>query len=135
MINIRKALLFIFSGGTAALTTLVLFYVFLNIFHFWYLFASILSFILSVGVGFYLQKTLTFDDSANKKDIKRQAFIFFGISMVNLLVNILLMLLFVGALSFHSKMLAKILTLGIIALWNYFIYQKFVFNKKNSVEV
>jgi putative flippase GtrA len=125
----KKAILFIFSGGTSAFTAVALFYIFLNVFHFWYLFASILSFLLSVGVGFYLQKNLTFEDSS-KKDTKKQAVIFFGISVINLFINILLMIFFVQVLSFNSKMFAKILTLGIIALWNYFIYQKFVFKKK-----
>lgn len=127
--NIKKAFLFIVSGGTAALSNLVLFYIFLNWFHIWYLIASIASFIFSVVVGFYLQKYLTFKD-ADKGETLRQAEVFFLVSMVNLGINILLMLLFVEVFKI-DKILSKVFTLAILACWNYFVYEKFVFNKKS----
>jgi putative flippase GtrA len=128
--NIYKAILFMVAGEIAALSNLVLFYIFLNWFHIWYLIASIASFILSVVVGFYLQKHLTFKD-VNKSETLRQAGIFFLVSMVNLGINILLMLLFVEVFKL-DKILSKIFTLAILACWNYFVYEKFVFNKKTT---
>lgn len=116
------------AGGTAALSNLVLFYIFLNWFHIWYLIASIASFILSVIVGFYMQKYLTFKD-ANKSETLRQAGIFFLVSMINLGINVLLMLLFVEVFKI-DKILSKVFTLAILACWNFFVYEKFVFNKK-----
>lgn len=116
------------AGGTAALSNLVLFYIFLNWFNIWYLVASIASFILSVVVGFYMQKYLTFKD-ADKSETLRQAGIFFLVSMINLGINVLLMLLFVEVFKI-DKILSKVFTLAILACWNYFVYEKFVFNKK-----
>lgn len=126
--KIYKAILFMVAGGTAALSNLVLFYIFLNWFHIWYLIASIASFILSVIVGFYMQKYLTFKD-ANKSETLRQAGIFFLVSVINLGINILLMLLFVEVFKI-DKILSKVFTLAILACWNFFVYEKFVFNKK-----
>ena len=126
--NIKKAFLFVVSGGTAALSNIVLFYIFLNWFHVWYLLASITSFILSVVVGFFLQKYLTFQNTS-KSETRKQALLFFLVSMINLGINVLLMLFFVEILHL-DKMLSKVFTLAILACWNYFIYEKFVFNKK-----
>ncbi len=125
--KIKKALLFIVSGGTAAGTSLLLFYIFTNLLHIWYLIASTLSFILSVFVGFYLQKFVTFDDTTKGQSSKQMA-LFFMVSMINLGINIILMAIFVSGFTIN-QMLAKVLTLGILACWNFFVYEKFVFKK------
>ena len=124
---LKKVLYFIIGGGTAALTNLVLFFVFINYLNIWYLFASITSFILSVFVGFYLQKYLTFENVSNEKT-KKQMILFLLVSTVNLGINILLMLFFVEVLKL-DKMLAKVCTLAILACWNFFVYEKIVFKK------
>lgn len=126
--KILKAILFMVAGGTAALSNLIIFYIFLNWLNVWYLLSSIISFTLSVFVGFYMQKHLTFKD-ADKKETLRQASIFFLVSIINLGINILLMILFVEVFKI-DKMLSKVLTLAILACWNYFVYEKFVFNKR-----
>lgn len=126
-IKIKKVLLFIMSGGTAAATSLLLFYVFTNLLHIWYLIASTLSFILSVFVGFYLQKFVTFQDVSAGQSRKQMA-LFFMVSMINLGINIILMAIFVSGFAIYP-MLAKVLTLGILACWNFFVYEKFVFKK------
>ena len=120
-----KILKFIVAGGTSALSSFVLYYIFLEIFHLWYLTSSIIAFILSIFIGFILQKYLTFRDSTNS-NIKKQLLIFFLISFGNLFINIVLMLFFVEVLSI-DKLFAKVLSLGILACWNFFIYQKFIF--------
>lgn len=127
----KKFLFFVIGGGVAALTSLVLFYVFLNYFHIWYLLASITSFTISVFVGFYLQKYLTFNDLSKEKT-KRQILIFFSISMINLGINVLLMLFFVELMNL-DKMFAKACSLAILACWNFFVYQKFVFHTNIKV--
>ncbi|MBP9714927.1 MAG: GtrA family protein [Candidatus Pacebacteria bacterium] len=123
-----KGMKFIISGGTAAFVALSLFYVFWNILHIWYLLASILSFLFSVVVGFILQKYFTFENTV-KSDTKKQAFLFLFISLINLLINIALMAFFVEILKL-DQMLSKIVTLAILALWNFFVYKKFVFKVK-----
>ena len=128
-IEIRKYMKFVLSGGLSALTSLVLFYVFITYLNVWYLLASTLSFVTSVVVGYYLQKYITFKDSP-KGNEKREILLFFFFSGINLLINIGLMSFFVEICSFN-KMLAKVCTLSILACWNYFVYEKLVFVKKN----
>ena len=123
--NFIKATKFIVSGGTAALVSLVLFYVFWNVLHVWYLLASVLSFMLSVVVGFYLQKYFTFKD-VSKSNTRKQAVVFLLVSILNLLINIILMAFFVEVL-FIDEMLSKVTTLAILSIWNFFVYKKFVF--------
>lgn len=123
-----KAFKFIFSGGLAALTCLSAFYILITFFHIWYLLASAISFLLSVAVGFYLQKYLTFENFP-KENIKKQAVLFLIISLANLLINVILMLFFVNYLAI-PKVLAEVFTLAILACWNFFVYQKFVFVNK-----
>ena len=131
--ELKKYFKFIASGGTSALTSLVLFYVFITFFNMWYLLASGISFTLSIMVGFYLQKYITFKNSPTGNS-KKQMISFICFSLLNLLINLALMSLFVGILGLE-KMLAKIITLSILACWNYFVYEKFVFAEKNIISI
>lgn len=126
-LKIPKAFKFIISGGTAALSKLAFFFVLFSVFHVFYLLASAVAFALSVVVGFYLQKYFTFEN-LSKEDMGKQATIFIFVSFLNLLVNVAVMYLLVGVFKFN-EIFSQILTIGIIACWNYFVYQKFVFNK------
>lgn len=120
-----KAFKFIISGGLAALSKLVAFLILFSVFHVYYLLSSGLAFALSVVVGFYLQKYFTFEDKS-VGETKKQALIFIFVSGLNLLVNVAVMYLFVGILGW-DEIISQILTIGIIACWNFFVYQKFVF--------
>lgn len=128
---IQKFTRFVISGGSAALSNFLIYYFFLNILDIWYLVASIMAFILSVFVGFYMQKYFTFRDSS-KSDFKSQIIMFFLVSFGNLFINVVLMLFFVETLHI-DEVLSKVLTLGILACWNFFVYQKFVFAKTKPI--
>lgn len=127
----KKAVLFIFSGSIAAFSSLFLFVLFWNYLHIWYLAASVTSFILSVFIGFYLQKYLTFRGS-NRGRSKKEMILFFIVSSVNLGITIVLMLFFVEIIKLNT-LLSKVCTLAILACWNFFVYEKFVFNRKHPV--
>ena len=126
-IQIPKPLKFIISGGTAAFSKLVFFFILFSFLNVFYLLASGIAFALSVVVGFYLQKYFTFEN-LSKEDMGKQATIFIFVSFLNLLVNIAVMYLLVGVFKLN-EIFSQVLTIGIIACWNYFVYQKFVFNK------
>ncbi len=72
-----------------------------------------------------MQKYFTFGD-ASKAELKKQALWFFGISLVNLFINLALMYAFVSLFGWND-LLSQILAIGIIACWNFFVYRKFVF--------
>jgi len=121
----KKGFKFIFSGGLAAGTKLAIFFVLFSIFHVWYLLASGIAFAFSVVVGFYMQKYFTFQD-LSKEHTHKQASMFIFVSGINFLVNIVVMYVLVDAFRVN-EILAQILTISIIACWNFFVYQKFVF--------
>lgn len=123
---------FIFSGGTAAASKLVLFVIFI-FFGMWYLLASALAFCCSIAVGFCLQKYVTFQNYS-KKDAKKQAAVFTFVSLLNLLINIILMYGLVEIIKLN-EILSQVIVIGIIACWNFFVYQKFVFKKKSANRV
>lgn len=125
----KRFIKFLFAGGTAAASNLLFFYILLNIVEVWYLLSSVVSFLLSVVVGFFLQKYITFKDDS-KTSLRKQAIIFLIISLINLGINVLLMLLFVEVFRI-MPLFAKAITLAILACWNFFVYQYFVFNKKS----
>jgi len=127
----RKFLKFTVSGGVAALSKLACFYFMFSILHVFYLVSSAAAFVLSSIVGFFMQKYFTFNN-LSKEDMHQQANIFFFVSFVNLGVNLIIMYVFVGLLGI-KEMLAQFITLGIIALWNFFIYQNFIFKKKEYI--
>src|SRR5882724_3026893 len=62
-IKMLKVLRYLISGTVGAASNLLMLYVFVEFFHIYYLTASILSFLGSIGVGFTLQKFWTFRDS------------------------------------------------------------------------
>ena len=126
----KKAFKFIVSGGLAACTKLVVFLILFSVFHFWYLLASGIAFAISVVVGFYLQKYFTFENLA-EGETHKQAIIFIFVSGLNLLVNIGVMYGFVTILRWNEIM-SQVLTIGIIACWNFFMYQTFVFKERVS---
>ena len=126
----KKFILFVIAGGTSAASNFLIYFLLLNVFHMWYLAASVIAFILSIFVGFYLQKFMTFKD-ASKSSFKRQAIAFFLISFGNLFINIVLMVFFVENLMIN-QLVAKVLTLAILACWNFFVYKNFVFNNKKT---
>ena len=124
----KKFILFAIAGGTSALSNFLIYFILLKVFHMSYMASSVIAFILSIFVGFYMQKFVTFKDSS-KSSWKKQAITFFLISFGNLFINVVLMVFFVEKLHI-DKLFSKILTLGILACWNFFVYKNFVFNNK-----
>ncbi len=125
--DIKKAMLFILAGCVGAATNFILYIFFFKVLGIWYIYASITSYILAAFVGFSMQKYLTFKNTSTT-NIHKQVIRYFFFSSLNLVINILLLSFFVEILSI-DKVLAKMLTLGTIAIWSYFVYKKYVFAK------
>lgn len=119
---------YFFSGGVAALVNIGVFSLLLYRVRMWYLLASVLSFTLSFVVSFYMQKYWTFKDGS-RKETKQQMFWYMVITLTNLGINVLLMMLFVDGIGIHP-IIAKVLTLVVLALWSFFIYKKYIFTTK-----
>src|ERR1700759_4600334 len=86
---------YIVSGGTATAVNLLLLFVLVHFAGVYYLLASIISFIVSTGVSFTLQKFWTFQDRKTE-GVHFQAAIYAGITGFNIGVNTVLMYLLVS---------------------------------------
>lgn len=126
---IKKISRYLFAGGLGAGINFVIYLILLKGFQVWYLLASIIAFCLALIAGFYLQKYWTFKNTS-KVNIKKQVFLYLALSLINLGINVLLMLLFVETFNL-DKILAKVFSLGALALWSYFIYQKLIFKNES----
>ncbi len=103
-----------------------LLYLFENYFGWWYLAASTAAFMSSVAVSFVMQKYVTFRDRA-AHNVSRQAMVYTGIALGNVVANALMMLLFVEY--FHiPTLVSQIASAGIIAVWSLGLYKSMVFS-------
>ena len=121
----RKFFRFLVSGGIGAATNIAFLYIFTEWFSLWYLYASIASFLVALVVSFLLQKFVTFRDFSRHLIAKQTTFYTIS-ALINLLLNIILMYYFVEKQGLHY-LLAQVITMGLIAIESYFVYQHFIF--------
>ena len=119
---------YVISGGTAATVNLILLYVLTDYLAIWYLFSTMLAYVISFFVSFSLQKFWTFRDS-RKDQINRQLVIYACIAGFGLGFNVLLMYFLVDI--FHIwYMFSQIIVGFILAFCNFLFYKFFVFNQE-----
>ena len=116
---------FIISGGTGMVVNLIVLYTLTEFAGIWYLYSTTLGWILGVLASFILQKSWTFEDSS--ADVAaRQATKYFALQGLDALLNAGGMYLLVSVLGVWY-ILAQILLGALIAVWAYFILQRFIF--------
>lgn len=123
--DIYKLARYMIAGGLGAGINFVIYFILLRVFNVWYILASIISFVLAIFAGFFLQKYMTFRNT-DKSKIRKQIIYYYTFSIINLVINVLLLSLFVEILNM-DQVLAKVLSLGLLAIWSYFIYQRVIF--------
>lgn len=97
--------------------------------NFAYIEANVISWICAVTFAFVTNKRFVFESKAtDAKTVLRELSTFVGGRLATLLVDTLLMVLFVTALSF-PEMLAKIIVQVVVVVLNYFISKWIVFRK------
>lgn len=123
----RLVIKFVFSGGLAALVTVVTLYFFTDIVGLWYVASSVIGFLAGFGISFILQKFWTFRDHSTDK-IKSQTFFYFITIVCNLIINTYGIYVFVHYLGLFY-IVAQIIVGLLIACVSYFIYGKLIFKK------
>ena len=123
----RRIVKFVFSGGLAALVTVLTLYFFTEIIGLWYVTSSVIGFFAGFGVSFTLQKFWTFRDNSIDK-IKNQSFFYLITLTGNLIINTYGIYAFVHYLGFFY-IVAQIIVGLLIACASYFIYGKLIFKK------
>lgn len=125
-----KLIRYVTSGGTAALTNMTALFLLVHFGHVYYLYASILAFLISVGVSFMMQKFWTFRDT-HVHDIHSQFARYTLVVFSNLLLNTVLMYVLVEKAGVWY-LSAQFFTVIVIAFVGYFAYRHFVFRERTA---
>ncbi len=120
---------YIVSGGTSALTDLVLLYIFHHYFGIYYLTAAILAFIIAFFVSFTLHKFWTF--KSHEQETHKQVAIYLGVSLFGLGLNTLFMYISVDYFLI-PVIVSQIIAGVLVAFCTFFISRNFVFKYKEK---
>lgn len=118
---------FVISGGCAAFTQLALLWFFTEKFHIWYEFSLLLAFIFAFFVSFLLQKFWTFQDKSTER-VHHQALTYFGVLLINLALNAVLLYLFVEKMHVWY-VFAQVIIEVLLAALSYLTYKFLIFKK------
>jgi putative flippase GtrA len=124
-----KIVRYIFAGGLATFSNLMILFVLVHYFKLWYLTSAIISFCVAVIISYLLQKFFVFKNYM-VKDIHKQFLNFFVYNIIMLGFNTLLMYFFVEILIIWY-LLAQAISAIIGAFINYIYFNKIVF--KNNI--
>jgi len=114
--------LYVLSGGTAAIVDFGLYELLIRL-NVWYIAASVVSSALGFATTFLMNKYIAFK---KKNDFLKHLLRFFIVDMTNIFVGAIALYMLVDGLGMEKQM-AKLLTMGMVVLWNYFIYKFFVY--------
>ena len=120
--NLKQFLSYFGVGGVSALVEWAVFSLLESGLGLPYLLATVLAFLVSTTVNWLLGRTFTFRQSAYTEKRGKEALLVFLVSGIGLLFNLLLMALFVEVFGLNTHLLktvAKILSTGIVFLWNF----------------
>ena len=129
-INIKQFLSYFVVGGIAALTEWICFFLLESFTTMPYLTATVIAFLVSTTVNWYLGRTFTFKNSRHNENQLREIFLVFLVSAVGLGFNLVLMFIFVTGLDMNTtelKTMAKIISTGMVFAWNYLSRKIFIY--------
>lgn len=132
--NTRLALVFqitrfLIGGFFVFLIGIGLLYVLVDILNIWYLWATSITFLISLGVSFVVQKYWTFRDR-NSRGFTVQLGVYASIQLFNFGLNGSLM--YVGVDKLHIPyLLSQFLTAALISVWSFFAY-RYVFGRREG---
>jgi putative flippase GtrA len=120
----HNVLKFIMSGSLAALTEYTTFLI-LHHFKLHLAVANAISFCCGLVVSFLLNKHWVFSHKSNGR---RQFIMYASLALVNLSLSSGLIVILVRSIGI-PPFISKICVMGLVASWNYIIFQKVIFRK------
>jgi len=123
LLDYRKLIKFIISGGLAAITEYSTFFLLIHFVHLPLIESNVISFLSGFVVSFLLNRSWVF---ASNGKIRRQLVAYLILASVNLVLSNVLLLCFVQILTLPA-LVAKIISMVIIASWNYVFFSRFIF--------
>lgn len=129
MVQFRTIARFLSVGLTAAASEYSLFYLLHKQLELPLLLANSLSFMVGFSVSFSLNRLWAFrTDEDYKLRMRAQLGFYAALAAINLVLsNLLIGLMHLGGL---NSLVGKLVTMGIIATWNYLILKQFIFSDK-----
>lgn len=125
-----KLIRFLVSGGLAAIVNLSILYILTEWMGWWYLASATISFIVSILVGFLLQKLWTFNHLQEHRT-RRQFFLYSVWMLLYLGLNLGLMYLLVDGIKVYY-LVSQFITSGLLAVLSFFVYSRIVFIVKST---
>jgi len=127
MFRYKNPVKYIFSGGMATATNLLILYLLTEYVHLYYLASSVVAFISSVVVSFTMQKFWTFDNQSTE-NLHKQFSLYFFVVILNLALNTFLVYALVEWFLVWY-LLAQFIAGAVIAVASFFVYRNFIFKK------
>lgn len=125
----KKLLNYLFVGIVATLADMAFLYIFTGYAGIYYVYATIMSYIIGMIISFYLNKYYNFKNTYKK--VHYQFATFALVACSGLLLNTILMYGFVNYLFANDEsfyvMTSKIIVAGIVFIWNFLINKSFTF--------
>ena len=118
---------YLVAGFTGAGTQIGLLFIFTDLVGFWYLYSSLIAFVVAIIVSFTLQKFWTFADK-NIDGMHNQFFKYLLVALFGIVFNTSFMFVLVDIFGLWY-ILAQIIVGAIIAALNFLMYKLFIFHK------
>lgn len=119
---------FLLSGGTAALTDYATFLVMFYVLGTTIVVANVTSFLAGLVVSFLLNKKWVFK-GGQAKSTRTQTVLYVSLAFLNLFITSIAIeyLHEIGV----AAAIAKFILIGVVAVWNYFIFKKLIFKSSH----
>ena len=128
---------YVLVGGIATIVEWGCYYLFDPVLHINTYVAIALAFIVSTFANWLAGRLMTFRN-AEKKNIVKELLEIYGVSVIGLLMNEAIMLLFMSFIfkdaSSLQRMIAKVIATGVVFFWNYLIRTFVIYRKKTTKE-
>lgn len=128
--NFLSSIMFVryfFSGITSAGFNIALLYIFTDLAGIWYLYSSVIAFVMALFLSFILQKFVVFRDS-NVNGVYKQFSKFFIVAVLSVVTNTVVMFVCVDYLGIWY-ILSQVIAGFFVMIQNFFLYKIFIFKK------
>ncbi|MBM3272855.1 glycosyltransferase [Candidatus Kaiserbacteria bacterium] len=122
---------YLVAGGSSLVVSVGLYAVLVYAFGMWYVTASVVSFIAGFIVSFVLQKFFAFRDQQGPGQ-GEQVGAYLALLVFNVAANAAMLSFFVGYIGM-DRMLGLLWANFLVAVWNFFIYEKLIFTDRELV--
>jgi len=125
----ERQLKFLFFGGLSALIEFVAFLIVYNFVDIYW--SALISFMCGLVFSFIFNKLIVFESKCEVgRAVGREIMSFLVLGLINSQISSLVTL---GLSQLTPSVAAKIITMAMVAVWNYLIMSKIIFKSKNSI--